>query len=401
MPRILSVSSSRADVGILRPIWRALAAKRGCEVHVVTTGMHRAEHAAEVVLPAGVVGHSGGADLGGRSGAEAASGMIACAEAAAELLARIEFDCVMLMGDRLDMLPAGYAALPFNVPIAHLHGGELSYGAIDDRVRHAISKLSHLHFVSNVDSANRLVRMGEEPWRIHVTGAPGLDTLREAPAMDRDRFVRTLGLPDDGPFIVMTVHAETNTVDPAAPMAAALQAVNSVGVPALITAPNSDPGGMQLREMIGAFLLRHPTTVFRETLGPELYPNALRHAAAMIGNSSSGLIEAGLFGLPAINIGDRQAGRLSGANVRHVRNDTTAVAAELRAILSQRMRYRSHTPYGDGASAQRIASVLGDLPEKKYLLYKVFNETGPRQAFVAPWEGTEADGIGKHAVQHR
>ncbi len=388
MPRILSVSSSRADVSILRPVWQALAERPDCELHVLTTGMHRAKQVPDVDLPARAIRHSGGEDLGGRSAPEAARGMIACATAAAEVLARVPFDCLVLMGDRLDMLPTGYASLPFQVPIAHIHGGELSYGAIDDRVRHAITKLAHLHFASCCEAAERLVQMGEEPWRVHVIGAPGLDTLRHAPEMSREDFVRTVGLPSNGPFLLATVHPETNASDPAAPMTAVLEAIDACKLPVLITATNSDPDGMRLRAMAEAFLARYPKAVFRETLGGELYANALRHAAAMVGNSSSGVIEAGLFGLPVVNVGNRQAGRLAGSNVRHVANDAAAVTTALRAIVARNNRFPSHTPYGDGASAERIVSVLANLPDKNRLLYKVFNERAGRRTFAAPWESS-------------
>ncbi len=389
MPRILSVSSSRADVGILRPVWRVLAKQPGCELHVLVTGMHRAADAANVELPADAIAHSGGEDIGGSSGAAAARGMIACAAAAAELFERIPFDCLLLMGDRLDMFPAGYAALPYNIPIAQIHGGELSYGAIDERIRHAITKLAHLHFVSCIDAAERVVRMGEEPWRVHVTGAPGLDTLRQAPMLSGQAFARALDLPFDRGFLLVTVHPETNGDDPIAPMQAALEAISRCGAPALITAPNSDPDGLRLRAMIDAFLPGRPEAVFRESLGSDLYPSALRHAVAMLGNSSSGVIEAGFFGLPVVNVGNRQAGRLAGPNVRHVASETGAVLAALQPILAAQSRHPNYTPYGDGAAGERIAAVLARLPDRKRLLYKVFHESSDLSAFTAPWGHAE------------
>lgn len=384
MPRILSVTSSRADVSILLPVWRALS-RPGIELHVLASGSHNSETAAALSLPAGVVSHTGGIDIGGASAEDAARGMASCAEAVARLLTRVSFDCVLLMGDRLDMIPAAFAALPFNIPLAHMHGGELSYGVIDERIRHAMTKLAHLHFTSHVKAAERLVRMGEEPWRVHVTGAPGLDSLANADVLAPAEFAQRLSLPFGVDFILVTVHPETNAEDAAAPMRATLDALDRCGLPALITGPNSDPGSQVLRSMIERFVGNRPNVVFRESLGPALYPSALRHAAAMLGNSSSGLIEAGYFGLPVIDVGGRQDGREFGPNVRKIADDASAVAAALREIIATKRRHPSYTPYGDGRASERVAAVLSQLPERMTLLRKVFHESSENVGFGAPW----------------
>jgi UDP-hydrolysing UDP-N-acetyl-D-glucosamine 2-epimerase len=383
--RILSVSSSRADIGILGPVWNALAIRPNIELHVLMTGMHRSDSFATPPVPPGAVSHIGGQDLGGSSARLAERAMTMCAQASAELFERFPFDCVLLMGDRLDMFPSAFAALPYNLPLAHIHGGELSYGVIDERVRHAITKMAHLHFVSGVDAAARVARMGEEPWRIHVTGAPGLDTLREAPSLPPGAFARALNLPFAEGFFLVTVHPETNSRDSAGAMRAVLEALDRCAAPVLLTAPNSDPGGDLLRTMIENFLPGRPQVAFRNSLGSDLYPSALRHAAAMVGNSSSGLIEAGFFGLPVVNIGNRQQGRISGSNVCHVQNDSEMILTALQRILDERTRYPSRTPYGDGRAGERIAAVLADLPDRGRMLYKEFHD-GESPVFVAPWE---------------
>jgi UDP-hydrolysing UDP-N-acetyl-D-glucosamine 2-epimerase len=385
MTRILSVSSSRADVAILTPVWAALAQESDVELHVLVTGMHLAAGAVEVAVPAGAIRHVVGADIGGADEMQASDGMAACLQAAGKLLARIEFDCMLLMGDRLDMFPAACAALPFNLPLAHLHGGELTYGAIDDRIRHAISKMAHIHFASSADAAARLVGMGEEPWRIHVTGGPGLDNLRQAPVMQRDDFMAALHLPFDSEFILATVHPETNAADPAAPMQATLAALDALKKPVLITAPNSDPGGRILQAMIDAFLPGRRWAAFRASLGAALYPSALRHAAVMVGNSSSGLIEAGYLGLPVVNVGLRQDGRPAGDNVVAVDSTVTAIQAALEWALAGGRR-RSFSPYGDGYASQRIVKLLTDLPPRDKLLYKRFHSAGDMSFFTVPWD---------------
>lgn len=360
--RILSVSSGRADIGILAPVWRALAARDDAALSVFLTGMHLAPDAPSVDdLPDGVTLRRGGADLGGGAGAAAGDAMAEIGRAAAQAIADLAPDLVLVVGDRLDMLPAATATLPFNLPLAHLHGGEVTEGAIDDRLRHALTKLAHIHCVSSEGARARLLAMGEEDWRIRVTGAPGLDTLRGAPAMDRAAFCAELGLPPDDPFRLVTVHPETNAADPLAPLDAVLAALDAVPGPALVTAPNSDPGGAEARRRLDAFAADRSWVRRVDTLGGRLYPNALRHAAVMLGNSSSGVIEAGLFGLPVIDVGNRQRGRERGANVVQAPNDAAAVTTALRDLGPTPARRARATPYGDGKAAPRVAAALAEL----------------------------------------
>ena len=371
MTRILSVSSSRADIGILQPVWRALAGQPDCELHILLTGMHLVADSPEPAPPTDdAVIHRGGADLGGRTGAEAAHAMAAIAEAAGACIAEARPDAALVVGDRLDMIPVATAALPFNIPLVHLHGGEVTEGAVDDRIRHAVAKLAHLHCVSSGRARERLRDMGEEEWRIHVTGAPGLDTLVAAPRLSRSEFMAKTRVADGEGLRLVTVHPETNAPDPLAPLDAVLGALERRPAPTLITAPNSDPDGAEARRRIDAFAARHVWAAFRGTLGPALYPNALRHAAVMVGNSSSGVIEAGLFGLPVINVGDRQTGRERGRNVTDVKNDVRAVAAALDRLGAQPRKFEPWSPYGDGRSGPRVASLIRMLPDHRKLMRK-------------------------------
>lgn len=380
--KVLSVSSGRADVGILAPVWRALAARADVELHVMLTGAHVSDDsAARAVLPRGVTGHTEGADMGGRDGLAASDAMARIADAAGRLAARIAPDRALVMGDRLDMLPAAMGLVPLNVPLVHLHGGELTYGAADDRARHAITKLSHLHCTATIEAAERIARMGEEAWRIRVTGAPGLDSLIEAPVMDRASFADGLGLKTTEGLRLVTVHPETNAADPLAALNATLGALEATPGPSLITAPNADPGGAEARRRIDSFVAKHDQAVFRDTLGAILYANALRHAAVMVGNSSSGVIEAGLFGLPVINVGERQGGRQRGDNVRDCAADTDAVIQALRAVSK---RFPCGTPYGDGHAAPRVAEAVTAPHDVQRLLYKCFGTDDAR--FTAPWD---------------
>jgi UDP-hydrolysing UDP-N-acetyl-D-glucosamine 2-epimerase len=373
MPRILSVSSNRADFSILLPVWREILGRADCDLHIMLTGSHAVSGFAADFLPAAATVHRGGSDLGGMNAARASAAMSEILRDAGAIMARSRPDVVLVMGDRMDMLPAATAALPLNLPLAHLHGGEITEGAVDDRIRHAITKLSHLHFVSHFQARERLIAMGEPENRIHVTGAPGLDTLMMAPVMPRDEFFARVGFASfsDRELRLVTVHPETNASKTDASLQVVLAALHARPGLTLFTDPNSDPGGAAMLETIAAFVRDHPETRLSDTLGPSLYPNALRYASVMIGNSSSGIIEAGLFGLPVIDVGDRQRGREHSDNVVHVPSDRDAILSAIDRF-DPAVRYPASSLYGDGKAAPKISSLLANLPPASELLQKPF-----------------------------
>jgi len=383
--RVLSISCGRSDLGILAPVWRALTDQAGVELHVLLTGAHVSDDAAgRAALPEGAVGHTAGADLGGANEAAATDAMASILEAAGQLALHLKPDRALVIGDRLDMFPATLGLVPLNVPIVHLHGGELTYGALDDRIRHSITKLAHLHCAATVQAAARIAGMGEEPWRITVTGAPGLDTLIARPALGQDDFARDVGLPSVAGLRLVTVHPETNAVAPLAALDAVLAALAATPGPSLITAPNADPGSAEARRRIDGFVAGHDNVVFHEALGARLYPSALRHASIMVGNSSSGIIEAGLFGLPVINVGGRQDGRERGANVIEC---TATVDDVVEKLTNVPPRAAPFCPYGDGASAPRVAASVTGTYDPTKLLYKRFAaaDAAGGVEFQAPW----------------
>jgi len=386
--KVLSASSSRADVGILRPVWSALAEMTNIELDVFLTGTHLVPGAPKIAIPKGCRVHKGGADLGGSDANSAGRAMAEIAAEAARLCSRLRPDIVLIIGDRLDMLPVATGSLAFNVPLAHLHGGELSLGAIDDRNRHALTKLSHLHCTATVSAATRICRMGEEPWRIRVTGAPGLDTLLAAEPLSAEAFAAALSIPTVDELRLVTVHPETNAADPTNLIHPILKALDQVPAPTVFTASNADPGGAEIDGLVRDFAAAREWAVYRDTLGMHLYPSALRHAAVMVGNSSSGIIEAALFGLPVINVGNRQAGRDAAANVTHC----TAGADEIEALLRrgdvQRDRPPPHSLYGDGHAAPRIAEFIAEAPGRESLLDKRFFEGNA--SFSGRWTGKAA-----------
>ncbi len=370
MTVILSVSSSRADVGALKPIWQALVQEEDFSLNIILTGMHCLDPAFGLsAAPDGAHVDVVGADIGGETPALAGSAMAEITRASTQSIARSHPDIAILIGDRLDMIPVALALLPFNVPFAHIHGGEITEGAIDDRIRHALTKMANVHFVANDEAGKRVRSMGEEDWRIFVTGAPGLDTLKATKPIDKQAFSEAVGISNVDGLRLVTVHPETNSKNPLSPIDAILDALDTDETPTLFTAPNSDPGGVEMRNRIEKFVTSRPWAHYRNTLG-SLYCNALRHAAVMVGNSSSGLIEAGLFGLPVVNVGNRQAGRERGSNVIDVPSNGPLIgAAILKSVSNLRIDF-GVTPYGDGEATERIVAALRTLPETETLLRK-------------------------------
>lgn len=289
-------------------------------------------------------------------------------------LARSRPDILVLVADRTELLAAASAALIFNVPVAHISGGDVTEGAIDDQVRNAVSRMSHLHFVAMEEHAARLIRTGEEAWRVHVTGDPALDALRAITLLGRTELEGELGLPLVPPVMVLTHHPATLGSESAATeIGEVIAAVEPMPGTLIITYPNADAGHGAIVERLRDLARRRPQTALIASLGQERYYSLLALADVMLGNSSSGIWEAPSFQLPVVNIGDRQRGRRRAGNVIDVPAERQAVAAALAQALRSGFRRGLAgltNPYGDGQAASRIAARLLDLPLDATLLRK-------------------------------
>jgi UDP-hydrolysing UDP-N-acetyl-D-glucosamine 2-epimerase len=283
-------------------------------------------------------------------------------------------DLVVVLGDRFEMLAAAVAALPFALPVAHIHGGEASEGAMDNQIRHAITKLAHLHFASAPEHGKRIAAMGEEDWRIHVVGAPGLDRLRTVGLLSRDEVAAALGLPPERPWLLVTFHPVTlEHEDTARHVDELLAALETVDATVVMTYPNADTAGRTIVEHVEKFVARTPRARIFRNLGDRLYLSLLKHADAMVGNSSSGLIEAPSFALPVVNVGSRQRGRLRGGNVVDVAPRRDDIVRGIQTALEPDLRRRldgQPNPYGDGRAASRIVAVLREVALDARLIQK-------------------------------
>jgi UDP-hydrolysing UDP-N-acetyl-D-glucosamine 2-epimerase len=281
-------------------------------------------------------------------------------------------ELMILLGDRYEILGAAMAALLHRIPIAHLAGGDISEGAIDDAIRHAITKLSHLHFPTNADAAARIAQMGEDPSRIHAVGSTGLDRLLQVPIMGREEFFRTIAFVPQEKNLLVTMHPVTLAANPLADADAMLAAVESYPDTGLIfTGSNADSNGRELTAKIIGFVERRNNVVFCPSLGTTLYVNALAHCNAVVGNSSSGLYEAPSMRVPTVNIGSRQDGRLRARSVI----DTVAEPDAIRTAISAALALDCSdtvNPFGDGRASHRILAVLREIEDPFQLLKKRF-----------------------------
>ena len=381
--RIGVVTVSRSDYGHLRPVLEALRRAPDLELLLLVAGMHLASEFGLTVRDIEADGFPISARvemLGGGDTPEAVAAATGRGVAGfGEAFARLRPDVVVVLGDRFEMLAAAVAALPFALPVAHIHGGEVSEGAMDNQIRHAITKLAHLHFASAEPHARRIAAMGEEPWRIHTVGAPGLDRLPTTEPLPRAALARELGLPEAGPWLLVTFHpVSLEYRDTAAHIDELLAALEKTDGFIVITYPNADTAGRLIIERIEEFAGRHPRRCrLAKSLGERLYLSLLRHADLMIGNSSSGLIEAPSFGLPVVNVGSRQRGRLRGANVIDVEPSRENILRGIEAAQVPAFRARAGAaanPYGDGHAAPRIVDVLRSVPIDARLVQKRFSD---------------------------
>lgn len=291
----------------------------------------------------------------------------------ADILARLRPDLLLVLGDRYEILAAVQAALVARVPVAHLCGGDLTEGAMDEAIRHSISKMAHIHFVSNVDAGRRLRQLGEDPARVHCVGSPGLDLVRQVPVLERDALFAAIGFVPRRRNLLVTFHPATLDEDSVGHCAEMLAALDALGPDTglIFTGVNADTGARAVSERIDAFVHDHDNAKSYVSLGGVNYLNALRQVDAVVGNSSSGLYEAPSFRVPTVNIGDRQGGRLRAASVVDcipTRHDIGRALREALALDCSSVE----NPYGDGHATERIVAVLERLENPRALLKKRF-----------------------------
>lgn len=377
---VVILTTSRADFSIYQPVLRALDAHPDIAPSLLVTGMHMSEafgHTFTEVEKSGwPIAASFECLVEGDSAEDIGLSMGQATQGMAKALADIDADLLIVLGDRFEMAAAALAAVPRGLPICHLHGGEETEGAMDNVLRHMLTKLSHLHCCATKLAALRIRQMGEDPTRVIVSGAPALDNIAAVPRMTREQLTDKFGLPAMGDFALITYHPVTLDLDATeAEIQALFAVIKKTGINCVFTAANADTAGRALNAKIEKFVAETEGQMLIGHMGAEGYYSAMEEAAMMIGNSSSGILEAASFGLPVINIGDRQKGREVSPNVIQTAGTKEALKAAIIQAQSADFKTRcaaKENVYGDGQAADKIVTAIAAFLD---------SGAGPRKSF--------------------
>jgi len=380
------VTTSRADYGHLFWLMKAIDDDPGLSLGVIATGMHLStEHGltVEAIERDGFrIDRRLEMLLSADSESAIAKSMGVALISLGEGFREIRPDILVLLGDRFEIVPFALAAVLFGIPLAHIHGGETSQGAIDEIFRHAVTKMANLHFPATENYRKRILQLGEDPQRVFNFGAPGLDAMYRAPLIDRHELGKELQFSLNGPVAIITYHPAT--ADRGAALVQineVLEAVRASGVRAVFTKANADREGSVINGRLAEFCDAEPERYrLFDSLGQRRYLSCLRNLELMIGNSSSGLIEAPSFGMPVVNVGDRQKGRDRAENVIDVGNAHKEIAGGISRALSPAFReslqglVNPYDRFRDGRASERIRDALKSVELSAALLRKEFHD---------------------------
>jgi UDP-hydrolysing UDP-N-acetyl-D-glucosamine 2-epimerase len=384
--KICAVTTSRADFGLLSGLLKTIQSDSALQLQVIASGMHMApafgrtwrDIESEGIridrkIPLRLTGGSSLANL--KSIGVGLGGF-------AKVFAELKPEILVLLGDRFEMLAPAISGLMLGIPIAHIHGGELSEGAIDDSVRHAVTKLAWLHFPATEVYRRRIIQMGESPDRVFNFGAPGLDQIYHSSLLTRPQLEKELRLSLQPPTALVTYHPVTRGSDTTEEQIRSLiAAIKASGLNAVLTMANADAEGALINTRLEAWCAENPGRFkWIPNLGHRRYLSCLKHFALMVGNSSSGLTEAPSFQLPVVNIGDRQRGRVRATNVIDVPCSRAAILRGIKRAISPGFRASlrgMRNPYDhfhDGRTSERIKDVLKRVSLSDESLRKSFHD---------------------------
>lgn len=374
--KIAVITSSRADYAHLRWLLHDLAHHPAIDLHVIALGPHLSPEfghtGKEIIHGAGKFSAvecllSSDTDVGmAKTLGLATLGL-------AETLGRLRPDLVVLVADRYEMLAPANVALTLRIPIAHIEGGEITAGAIDDAVRNSLTKMAHLHFACTRRAQKRIIALGEEPWRVTFSGSLSLDDLRRSRLLSKTQVEKKLGISLRGTSIVAIYHPVTMMNDTTEEASEFFGALESVEHPIIFIYPNADAGSRRIIQMAEKFVREHSPSRLFVNMDHATYLSLLQNASALVGNSSGGVIESTSLGIPTLNIGIRQQGREYAANVLNVPAEKKKILAALKRAMSPEFRKSCkglENPYGDGRASQRITKILAETALGPKLLFK-------------------------------
>jgi GDP/UDP-N,N'-diacetylbacillosamine 2-epimerase (hydrolysing) len=374
------ITGTRAEYGLLRPLMLKIRDDALIELQVIVTGMHlspefgltykeiesdgfRIDRKVEMLLSS---------DTGVGVGKSVGVGVFGFVDA----LVYLEPDLIVVLGDRFEIFSAVTASLFLKFPVLHLHGGEVTEGVLDEPMRHAITKMSHVHCVAAEEYRQRVIQLGEQPSRVHLVGGLGVDAIRQTDFMDRVELETIMNFKFKFKNLIVTFHPETLS-DVAAEtqmteLLAALEELTDTGL--IFTLPNADSGGRRLISMLEAFGAKHSNATIYSSLGHQRYLSCMAHCDGVVGNSSSGLLEAPSLRVGTINLGERQRGRLQAESVINCRAERAEIGMALRKLYSEDFQDSLTSvmnPYGDGGASARVLEIIKSLDFEE-ILHKSF-----------------------------
>ncbi len=369
MRKVCIITGTRAEYGLFKPILTAIKGDPDLEYQLIVTGMHLSEEFGNTVQAIKDDGFEIHSELEVLNKEDSGAGMASyIGKLTAELSGTLNDsipDILLLLGDRGEQLGGAITGVCMNIPVLHLHGGETT-GSVDDLFRNAITKLAHLHLPASENSKKALLDMGEDPDRIYVVGAPGLDEItNDLPSSEE--LARSIGIDLSKPLCLFIQHPVTTEMEKAGEqIRASLEAIVDTGIQTILIYPNADPGGRIMIQVIKEFKRDYPDLIqTRKSLSRKKYLGLMNVTSVMVGNSSSGIIEAPAFKLPVINIGTRQLGREKAANVIDVVNEKEAIEMAIDKALND-SQFRSIlegvvSPYGDGHATDRTIKIIKEM----------------------------------------
>lgn len=365
---ICVVTGTRAEYGLLSNLMRLLQEDELFDLQIIATGMHLST---EFGLTYKLIEEDGfkiNEKVEMLLSADTQTAVVKSIGLAtisfADALDRLNPDLLVILGDRFEMLAAAQCALIMQIPIAHIHGGECTFGAYDDAIRHSITKMANWHFTSTEGHRKRVIQLGEFPERVFNVGAIGIDHTLQLDLLNRQTVYQELAIQDDKPFFLITYHPETNGEYTGVDVLLEALTTYEEHYHFIFTKSNADNGGREINERIKQFVMKHQESAkLYDSLGQIRYLSAVKEAALVIGNSSSGLIEAPYLQTPTINCGDRQKGRERPASVIDCELSVEAIQKAVNAALINEVKYEKI--FGDGKTAQKIFTHLKRLPDYK------------------------------------
>jgi len=370
LKKILAVTGIRSEYFILQPIFEEMVKRDDLKLKIVVTGTHLSPTYGETYK---IIKNDGYEIIkletllstdtfSGRSKSLGIQIM-----GLTDIVSRENPDMLLVLGDREESLSTATVGTYMNIPIIHVCGGDRVVGNIDDSVRHAVTKLAHLHFPTTKENGDRILKMGEEPWRVHVVGNPALDSIRKQPDLSYDYINKRLGtkILADKPFILLIKHPLSSEIEKAGEqMRVTLEAVAELGIETIVIYPNSDSGSYEMIKVIEEYTEKFNFIKAFKTLPRDIFVNLQRKAALLLGNSSAGILEAPFLKLPVVNVGNRQKQRQHSENIIFVPHHKELIKKGINKAISdgkfKQICKNCSNPYGDGYSGERIAKIIAE-----------------------------------------